>query len=224
MIYCVEDDENIRDIEVYTLRATGFEAEGFADSATFFTALGERLPELVLLDIMLPGADGSEILRRLRADARTAALPVIMATAKGSEYDRVRELDGGADDYLVKPFGMMEMTARVRALLRRAGPPQQQTLRAGKIELDDAAHTVTAAGAQTQLTLKEFLLLKTLMSAVGRVFTREQLLGSVWGGDFVGETRTLDVHVRTLRHKLGECGKQIITLRGVGYKIQEDAQ
>ena len=222
MIWCVEDDASIRDIEVYTLRSTGLEAEGFADGAAFFAALKERKPQLVLLDVMLPGMDGVEILTRLKASP-DAAIPVVMATAKGQEYDKVRSLDLGADDYLVKPFGMMELVARVKAVLRRTAPVANGTLlRLGALELDAQKHTVTAQGARVELTLKEFEVLRLLMSHTGMVFTRDQLLSDIWGMDYDGETRTVDVHIRTLRTKLGACGDLIQTVRGVGYKMEAD--
>jgi len=224
MIYCVEDDASIRDIEVYTLSSTGFEAAGFAEGGAFFEALARQLPQLVLLDVMLPGQDGIEILRRLRADPVTRALPVILATARGAEYDKVRGLDLGADDYLVKPFGMMEMVSRVRAVLRRSAPARDDSLlRLGALEMNLREHTVCAGGEKVALTLKEYELLRVLLSHPGMVFTRDQLLGDIWGMDYDGETRTVDVHVRTLRQKLGEAGAQLQTVRGVGYRLEEQA-
>ncbi|MGN0691009.1 MAG: winged helix-turn-helix domain-containing protein [Oscillospiraceae bacterium] len=222
MIWCVEDDESIREIEIYTLKSTGFEAEGFCEGRELFAALSCRKPDLILLDIMLPDMDGTEILKRLRADSRTEDIPVIMATAKGMEYDKVKSLDLGADDYLVKPFGMMEMTARVKAVLRRSGGKASESgvLSSGDLELDEKRHTVTRGGQPVELTLKEYELLRTLMSHKGLVFTRDQLLSDIWGFDYDGETRTVDVHIRTLRAKLGESGEQIQTVRGVGYKIE----
>lgn len=222
MIWCVEDDESIREIEIYTLKSTGFEAEGFCEGRELFAALSCRKPDLILLDIMLPDMDGTEILKRLRADSQTEDIPVIMATAKGMEYDKVKSLDLGADDYLVKPFGMMEMTARVKAVLRRSGGKAMESgvLRSGDIELDEKRHIVTRNGSPVELTLKEYELLRTLMSHKGLVFTRDQLLSDIWGFDYDGETRTVDVHIRTLRAKLGESGEQIQTVRGVGYKIE----
>ena len=225
MIYCVEDDAGVRNMMVYTLNVSGFPAAGFPDGAAFFAALAQEMPQLVLLDIMLPGMDGIEILKKLREQPDTAALPVIMATAKGAEYDKVIGLDLGADDYLAKPFGMMEMVSRVRAVLRRAGPATQKkdgVLRAGALELDPAAHTVLVHGAPVQLTLKEYALLKRMLESPGRVFTREQLLESVWDADYIGETRTVDVHIGTLRAKLGNAGEAIQTVRGVGYKMEAD--
>lgn len=221
MIFCVEDDAGIRDLMIYTLNASGFRAVGFENAKEFYTALADT-PELIMLDIMLPGEDGISILKRLKADARTADIPVIMATAKGNEYDKVIGLDLGADDYLAKPFGMMEMASRVRAVLRRSGraAEKQQLIRVGGLEMNLGEHIVTADGIRVQLTLKEFELLRTFMTSPGRAFTREQLLSSVWSEDFLGETRTVDVHVGTLRQKLGACGKYIRTVRGVGYKLE----
>ena len=222
MIFCVEDDAGIRDLMIYTLNASGFRAVGFENAREFYAALADDTPELIMLDIMLPGEDGISILKRLKADARTADIPVIMATAKGNEYDKVIGLDLGADDYLAKPFGMMEMASRVRAVLRRSGraAEKQQLIRVGGLEMNLGEHIVTADGIRIQLTLKEFELLHTFMTSPGRAFTREQLLSSVWSEDFLGETRTVDVHVGTLRQKLGACGKYIRTVRGVGYKLE----
>lgn len=222
MIFCVEDDAGIRDLMIYTLSASGFRAVGFENAREFYAALADDTPELIMLDIMLPGEDGISILKRLKADARTADIPVIMATAKGNEYDKVIGLDLGADDYLAKPFGMMEMASRVRAVLRRSGraAEKQQLIRVGGLEMNLGEHIVTADGIRIQLTLKEFELLHTFMTSPGRAFTREQLLSSVWSEDFLGETRTVDVHVGTLRQKLGACGKYIRTVRGVGYKLE----
>lgn len=222
MIFCVEDDAGIRDLMIYTLNASGFRAVGFENAKEFYTALADTVPELIMLDIMLPGEDGISILKRLKADARTADIPVIMATAKGNEYDKVIGLDLGADDYLAKPFGMMEMASRVRAVLRRSGRAAEkpQLIRVGNLEMDLNEHSVTADGIRVQLTLKEFELLHTFMTNPGRAFTREQLLSSVWCEDFLGETRTVDVHVGTLRQKLGGCGKYIRTVRGVGYRLE----
>lgn len=222
MIFCVEDDAGIRDLMIYTLNASGFRAVGFENAREFYAALADDTPELIMLDIMLPGEDGISILKRLKADARTADIPVIMATAKGNEYDKVIGLDLGADDYLAKPFGMMEMASRVRAVLRRSGraAEKQQLIRVGGLEMNLGEHIVTADGIRIQLTLKEFELLRTFMTSPGRAFTREQLLSSVWSEDFLGETRTVDVHVGTLRQKLGSCGKYIRTVRGVGYRLE----
>lgn len=221
MIFCVEDDASIRDIEVYTLQSVGFKAEGFADGASFFEALKTKMPELVLLDVMLPGEDGTMILRKLKANPSTSALPVIMATAKGAESNKVMSLDLGADDYLVKPFGMMEMAARVKAVLRRTAPAQDTALlRADGLAMNLEEHIVTADGERVLLTLKEFELLRLFLSHPGMVFTRDQLLCDVWGMDYDGETRTVDVHIRTLRRKLGACGDLIETVRGVGYRLE----
>ena len=221
MIFCVEDDAGIRDLMIYTLNASGFRAVGFENARGFYAALADDTPELIMLDIMLPGEDGISILKRLKADARTADIPVIMATAKGNEYDKVIGLDLGADDYLAKPFGMMEMASRVRAVLRRSGrAAEKQLIRVGGLEMNLGEHIVTADGIRIQLTLKEFELLRTFMTNPGRAFTREQLLSSVWCEDFLGETRTVDVHVGTLRQKLGSCGKYIRTVRGVGYRLE----
>lgn len=222
MIFCVEDDAGIRDLMIYTLNASGFRAVGFENAKEFYAALADDTPELIMLDIMLPGEDGISILKRLKADARTADIPVIMATAKGNEYDKVIGLDLGADDYLAKPFGMMEMASRVRAVLRRSGRAAEkpQLIRVGGLEMNLGEHIVTADSIRVQLTLKEFELLRTFMTNPGRAFTREQLLSSVWCEDFMGETRTVDVHVGTLRQKLGACGKYIRTVRGVGYKLE----
>ncbi len=223
MIFCVEDDAGIRDLMIYTLNASGFQATGFENAGDFYAALADTLPELILLDIMLPGEDGISVLKRLKADPRTADVPVIMATARGNEYDKVIGLDLGADDYLAKPFGMMEMASRVRAVLRRSGRAAGKKNRLvciGGLEMNLGEHTVTADGRRVQLTLKEYELLHTFMTNPGRAFTREQLLSSVWCEDFMGETRTVDVHVGTLRQKLGKCGAYIRTVRGVGYRME----
>ena len=223
MIFCVEDDDSIRELMVYALTSSGFQAAGFADGPSFWQAMEKGRPELILLDIMLPGEDGISILRRLRAAAETENLPVIMATAKGAEYDKVRGLDSGADDYLVKPFGMLEMVSRVKAVLRRSLPREQAPLlRCGEIAVDRARHLVTVQNAAVSLTLKEFELLCLFMENPGLVFTRDQLLRSVWGAEFVGESRTVDVHIGTLRTKLGQAGKCIGTVRGVGYKMEQE--
>lgn len=226
MIFCVEDDRAICDLMIYTLNSAGFEARGFSDGTELFRALkecgqGEELPELIMLDIMLPGEDGIAILKRLRSGASTAEIPVIMATAKGTEYDKVVGLDLGADDYLAKPFGMMEMVSRVRAVLRRTRPKEKACiLRAGYLELNMEKHIVSASGKRIALTLKEYEILQMLMNNPGRVYTREQLLQSVWGASYVGESRTVDVHIGTLRSKLGDCGDYIETVRGVGYRME----
>lgn len=224
MIYCVEDDLSIRELMLYTLRASGFEAAGFEDGEKLFAAIGENLPRLILLDIMLPGMDGIEILKRLRENPATAEIPVIMASAKGTEYDKVLGLDLGADDYLAKPFGMMEMVSRIRAVLRRSAPNSKGTsLSLGGLAMDVAAHTITADGIRVSLTLKEFELLRLFLSSPGRVFSRELLLEQIWGTDYIGESRTVDVHIATLRTKLGRCGDYIRTVRGVGYRMEEKA-
>ena len=221
MIYCVEDDNAIRDLMLYTLGASGFQAKGFPDSTFFWQAMTEEKPELILLDIMLPGEDGITVLKRLRAASATANIPVIMATAKGSEFDKVIGLDTGADDYLVKPFGMMEMVARIKAVMRRTVPKADQVLTCGDIVLDEVRHIVTVDGKQVVLTLKEYELLKLLMENAGQVFTRDILLSRIWGQDYLGETRTVDVHIGTLRTKLAKGGEKIETVRGVGYKMVE---
>lgn len=221
MIYCVEDDNAIRDLMLYTLGASGFQAKGFPDSTFFWQAMTEEKPELILLDIMLPGEDGITVLKRLRAASATANIPVIMATAKGSEFDKVIGLDTGADDYLVKPFGMMEMVARIKAVMRRTAPKTDQVLTCGDIVLDEVRHIVTVGGKQVVLTLKEYELLKLLMENAGQVFTRDILLSRIWGQDYLGETRTVDVHIGTLRTKLAKGGEKIETVRGVGYKMVE---
>lgn len=224
MIYYVEDDTNIRDLTVYALKQAGYEARGFPGAEEFFAACKEETPELILLDIMLPEIDGLEILRMVRDDAAMKTLPVIMLTAKGTEYDTVMGLDAGADDYLAKPFGMMELVSRVNALLRRVSMPATTVgdeLVAGPIVLTASAHTVTVGGEPVTLTLKEFELLRALMTSEGRVLSRSQLLEEVWGITYVGETRTVDVHIQTLRQKLSRVKPgveaAITTVRGVGY-------
>ena len=222
MIYCVEDDDSIRELMLYALRASGFEAEGFSGGTGLFGALDRATPELIMLDIMLPGMDGMEILKRLRGTPATARVPVIMASAKGTEYDKVMGLDQGADDYLAKPFGMMEMVSRIRAVLRRTSGERGETrLTMGRLEMDLSSHTVQADGARVELTLKEFELLRLFLEHPGRVFTRDQLLERIWSTDYLGETRTVDVHIGTLRTKLGCCGEYIRTVRGVGYRLEE---
>lgn len=221
MIFCVEDDQAIRDLMIYTLQTTGFTATGFDGGEALFTALKSQRPQLILLDIMLPGKDGITILKELRANPETEDIPVIMATAKGTEYDKVIGLDSGADDYLTKPFGMMEMVSRIKAVLRRTEPKTQaHTLTVGALTMNTSEHTVWKDGERLQLTLKEYEMLKLFMECPGRVFTRDQLLQRVWGTDYFGETRTVDVHIGTLRTKLGSCGDWIETVRGVGYRME----
>lgn len=219
MIYCVEDDSSIRELMLYALRASGFQAEGFETAAPFWRALEAEKPELILLDIMLPDEDGISILKKLRQFPKWAQLPVIMTTAKGTEFDKVTGLDLGADDYLAKPFGMMEMVSRIRAVLRRCEARMpKEVLTGGGVLLDEKAHKVYCGQNEIDLTLKEYTLLQLFMSHPARAFTREELLNLVWGGDFVGETRTVDVHIASLRMKLGAEGEQIRTVRGVGYR------
>lgn len=221
MIFCVEDDSAIRELMIYTLNTTGFHAVGFEDSMTFWNAMKQQKPELILLDIMLPGEDGISVLKKLRSQTEFEDIPVIMTTAKGTEYDKVMGLDLGADDYLTKPFGMMEMVSRIKAVLRRMGRKEDsKILRIGKLELNGMEHTVISDGERVGLTLKEYELLSLFMNHPGRVFTREQLLAQVWSSDFVGETRTVDVHMGTLRMKLGKCGDYLKTVRGVGYRME----
>lgn len=221
MIYCVEDDGSIRDLMIYTLNSAGFEAKGFDSGDSFFDALQTEKPQLIMLDIMLPGEDGLSILKRLRMQPATKDIPVIMATAKGTEYDKVTGLDLGADDYLSKPFGMMEMISRVKAVLRRTDPIKDvKMLKIGNLELNSETYIVLANKERIQLTLKEYNLLRTFMENPGRVFTRDQLLEMIWGTDYIGETRTVDVHIGTLRTKLGEYGSYIETVRGVGYRME----
>ena len=222
MIYYVEDDANIRELVVYTLNQTGLSAKGFPDATAFFTASAEEKPSLVLLDIMLPGEDGLSVLKKIRANAGTTTIPIMMITAKTTEYDKVSGLDLGADDYITKPFGMAELVARVKALLRRSGlKTSAERLTHGELVVDIARHTVTVSDQVINLTYKEFSLLAWLMENMGRAYTREQLLETVWGYDYEGGTRTVDVHVQTLRTKLGESGKYIETVRGVGYRFGE---
>lgn len=222
MIWCVEDDPSIREIEVYALNSTGLEARGFADGGEFWEALETERPELVLLDVMLPGEDGVAILKRLRSDERYRGIPVIMATAKGTEFDKVQSLDLGADDYITKPFGMMEMVSRVKAVLRRSQPKQATPLLKLKgLTLDENQHTVTIDDQRVVLTYKEYELLRLFLSHPGMAFSREQLLQTVWNTEYAVETRTVDMHIRTLRQKLGEYGCYIETIRGVGYRLED---
>ncbi len=221
MIWCVEDDPSIRDIEIYALRSTGFEARGFETGDSFWEALQTEKPQLVLLDVMLPGPDGVELLTRMKASDAFCSIPVIMATAKGAEFDKIQSLDLGADDYLVKPFGMMEMVSRVKAVLRRCAPsPASHLLKLEGLVLNLDEHTVTADNTRIMLTYKEYELLRLFLSHPGMAFTREQLLETVWDMDYLGETRTVDMHIRTLRQKLGDYGKYIETVRNVGYRLE----
>ncbi len=221
MIWCVEDDPAIRDIELYALGSAGYEARGFEDGASFREALKSERPRLILLDVMLPGEDGMELLRWLRSKDAYDDIPVIMATAKGTEYDKSTGLDLGADDYLAKPFGMMEMISRVKAVLRRYNRPHaHQSYKIGGLELEVKSRTVTVSGQRVYLTLKEFDLLHTLIATPNTAYSRDRLYALVWGSDFIGETRTVDMHIRTLRQKLGPCGDLIRTVRGVGYLLE----
>ena len=222
MIFCVEDDTSSRELMIYTLNSAGFDAKGFPESTEFWKALETETPELIMLDIMLPGEDGIEILKKLRSKAVTKDIPVIMATAKGTEYDKVIGLDTGADDYLVKPFGMMEMVSHIKAVLRRTAPKMSKNiLSTGKLLINLDEHSDFANSEKVVLTLKEFELLRIFMENPGRVFGRDILLEKIWGTEFYGETRTVDVHIGTLRTKLGECGEYIETVRGVGYRMEE---
>ena len=220
MIFYVEDDTSIRELVLYTLQNTGFLAVGYENGEKLFEALKSAKPRLILLDIMLPGDDGIKILKKLRSDVSTKKIPVIMLTAKGTEYDKIIGLDSGADDYITKPFGMMELVSRVKALLRRTESNDDSELyNYNTVELNTRNHTVMVDNKFIDLTLKEFEMLKLLMKNAGAVMTRDMLLGTIWGYDFDGETRTVDVHIRTLRQKLGDSGKIIETVRGVGYRI-----
>ena len=223
MIWCVDDDNTICDIEVYTLEQTGFEARGFADGFSMLEALKTEKPELIVLDIMMPGMDGIEVLKKLRSESEYKDIPVIMATAKGTEMDKIGGLNSGADDYLVKPFGVMEMVARVKAVLRRTIkdiPVDNYVV--GGITLNDNEHKVTANGEKVELTHKEFEILKLFMQSPNMVFSRDKLMSTVWGIDYVGETRTVDMHIKTLRQKLGKAGGQIKTVIGVGYRLENE--
>ena len=224
MIWCVEDDASIRDIEVYALSSAGFAARGFEDGSSFYAAItGEKeKPQLIVLDVMLPGIDGIELLKRIRANAALKQIPIVMATAKGSEYDKIQGLDLGADYYMTKPFGVMELISCVKAVLRRCGAEDEKgTLNACGISMNTLEHTVSADGERITLTYKEYELLKLFLSHMGTAFTREQLMERVWGTDYMGETRTIDMHIRTLRQKLGKCGESIKTVRNVGYRMEE---
>lgn len=221
MIYCVEDDSSIRELVLYALQNSGFSVRGFADTDGFYAELLQSPPELVLLDIMLPGEDGITVLKKMRQNTQTQKIPVIMLTAKGSEYDRVLGLDLGADDYITKPFGVIEMISRVKAVLRRCTPEENaRALTLGGITLDAERHRVSVGEGEVSLTFKEFALLQFLMENSGRVLTRDRILETVWGYDFEGETRTVDMHIKTLRQKLGEAGTRIETVRGVGYRME----
>lgn len=223
MIYVVEDDSSIRELVVYALNASGYETLGFATPHDFWQAMEQTIPSLILLDIMLPEEDGISVLKKLRANPNTSHLPIIMVTAKSGEYDKVIGLDSGADDYVAKPFGMMELVSRVKALLRRtATPTSSPLLTHGDIELNVTSRQVIVKGQPITITLKEFELLHLFLQHPGKVFSREDLLEKIWGYTFEGESRTLDVHIRTLRQKLVECGSYIETVRGVGYKLAED--
>jgi two-component system alkaline phosphatase synthesis response regulator PhoP len=220
MIFCVEDDNSIRDLMIYALNSAGFDAKGFPDGKSMFQGIEAEMPTLIMLDIMLPDEDGIEILKRLRATEKTADVPVILATAKGTEYDKVIGLDSGADDYLSKPFGMMEMVSRVKAVLRRCERKERhKKLSYGELTMNISEHTVYAGGERVSLTLKEFEILQVLLNEPGIVFSRETLLQKIWGLDFMGESRTVDVHIGTLRTKLGDYGNYIKTVRGVGYRM-----
>lgn len=224
MIFCVEDEQNICELEVYTLQSVGMEAQGCGSGRELFALLEKQVPELIVLDIMLPDEDGVSILRRLRSDKRYANIPVIMATAKGSEFDKVKGLDSGADDYIAKPFGMLEMVARIKAVLRRCAAPRPgedegEIIRIGQLEVNQLEHKVSVNGSEVVLTLKEYELLRKFLQHPGIVFSRDKLLNDIWGYEFSGETRTVDVHIRTLRQKLGDAGELIETIRGVGYRM-----
>lgn len=224
MIWCVDDDRTIRDIEVYTLEQTGFQARGFADGPSMLKALDAEIPDLIILDIMMPEMDGTEVLKNLRSNAKYKDIPVIMATAKGTEMDKIIGLNSGADDYLVKPFGVMEMVARVKAVLRRTSKDaSSQALSVGDIVLREQEHRVIVADKEVVLTHKEFDLLKLFMQNVGMVFSRDKLMSELWGLEYMGESRTVDMHIKTLRQKLGSAGGQIKTVIGVGYKLEREA-
>jgi two-component system alkaline phosphatase synthesis response regulator PhoP len=219
MIYIVEDDINIREMESYALKNSGFNVVGFSDSEGFFQECRKALPSLVVLDIMLPGDDGLEILKRLRQSDKTKNIPVVMVTAKTSEIDAVKGLDGGADDYITKPFGIMEFISRVKAVLRRYNIGGEEIFTFEEIILDDRKRQVTADGRICELTYKEYELLKYFISNQGIVLSRDKIMDTVWGTDYEGESRTVDMHIKTLRQKLGLCGAYIKTVRNVGYKI-----
>lgn len=224
MVWCVDDDSTIREIEVYTLEQTGFTARGFADGASMLEALKDEIPELIILDIMMPELDGIEVLKRLRSEPLYKDIPVIMATAKGTEMDKIGGLNMGADDYLVKPFGVMEMVARVKAVLRRSVKTvESDGITVGSITLKEKEHKVISDGEKVELTHKEFEMLKLFMQNPNMVFSRDKLMSEIWGMDYIGETRTVDMHIKTLRHKLGSAGGQIKTVIGVGYRLEDEA-
>lgn len=219
MIWCVEDEASIRDIVIYALRAAGLDAKGFEDGDCFWQALQKEKPQLVLLDLMLPGADGIALMTRMKQDPEVCDIPIIIATAKGAEFDRIRGLDLGADDYLVKPFSMMEMVSRVKAVLRRCQPKEfSNCYQVGGLRVNWDEHTVSVNGERVLLSFKEFELLRMLLTNPGTAYTRDQIFAQVWDCDFIGDSRTLDMHIRTLRQKLGEYGKRIETVRNVGYR------
>ncbi len=223
MIWCVDDDSTIREIEVYTLEQTGFSARGFADGSSMLAALGNEIPELIILDIMMPEPDGLEVLTILRSKEEYKSIPVIMATAKGTEIDKISGLNSGADDYLVKPFGVMEMVARVKAVLRRTTKENSSdSITVGNILLKEKEHIVVVDGKKTELTHKEFAMLKLFMQNPEMVFSRDKLMNAIWGSDYIGETRTVDMHIKTLRQKLGKAGGQIKTVIGVGYRLEAE--
>ena len=223
MIWCVDDDNTIREIEVYTLEQTGFTARGFADGVSMLEALKTEIPELIILDIMMPELDGIEVLKRLRSEPLYKDIPVIMATAKGTEMDKIGGLNMGADDYLVKPFGVMEMVARVKAVLRRSVKTvESDGITVGSITLKEKEHKVISDGEKVELTHKEFEILKLFMQNPNMVFSRDKLMSEIWGMDYIGETRTVDMHIKTLRHKLGSAGGQIKTVIGVGYRLENE--
>ena len=224
MIWCVDDDRTIRELEVYTLEQTGFEARGFSDGVSVLEALKSERPQLIILDIMMPEMDGLQVLAAMRSEAAYKDIPVIMATAKGTEMDKISGLNSGADDYLVKPFGVMEMVARVKAVLRRtAREDATDAVTVGSITLKENEHTVTANGEKVELTHKEFEMLKLFVRNPNVVFSRDRLMSEIWGVDYIGETRTVDMHIKTLRHKLGAAGGQIKTVIGVGYRLENGA-
>lgn len=221
MVFYVEDDTSIRDIVIYTLKSMGMEAKGFVDGSSFFKALETELPDLIMLDVMLPDMDGIEILKKLKSNKRTNELPVIMATARSAEIEKIQALDLGADDYLSKPFSMLEMVARIKAVMRRYKKENSKKMIAGNLTVHEESHVVKVDDQEIELTFKEYELLVLLLRHQGRVYSREQILDLIWGHDYEGESRTVDVHIRTLRSKLGDCANLIRTVRGVGYKLEE---